>query len=151
MGWKSKLILPFLTFVGQNAFEAFLKLLLLYIISSCMNRSCLSWFMELSNSDWNKQWCIGSWLRSGTVISKVGRGWRERQIIFYIYTICIFNIYIHTQFYTDTAAFVWRICGSLKSFLLYRSENEYETYEYKEIALEIQPCILHRCTEYSAS
>lgn len=69
---ESKLIVPFLTFVGQNAFEAFLKLLL-YIISSCMNRSYLSCFMQLSNSNSNKQWCIGSWVRSGTIISKVGR------------------------------------------------------------------------------
>lgn len=85
-----------------------------------MNRSCLSCFMQLSNSNLNKQWCIGSWVQSGAATSKIGRGYTEkyRYYIYFLYIkyIVFFKfIYIHahshTQFYTDTAALIWRICG----------------------------------------
>lgn len=80
-----------------------------------MNRSCLSCFMQLSNSNLNKQWCIGSWVQSGAATSKIGRGYieRYRYYIYFLYIkyIVFFKfIYIlthsHTQFYTDTAALI---------------------------------------------
>lgn len=75
--------------------------------------------------------------------------------ILYIFYICVY-IYTHTHAHTQSFTQILQhssegLVGFFKSFLLYQSENECEMYEYKEITLEIQPSLLHRCTEYSAS